>query len=519
MKTIKTMILLVSMLVTWQVDAAEFTGGKLNLVTPDGEMSFDLPKTGFAVADYTSMGQAPSLIVKSFEASATGNVNNATLVVAMYKQGKTPTAENWREIPLTNAGNGKWSATIGQDLVEAAGEAGNYTLEMYVKGQDVDGSQLLLNNGGQNYIVKFALGASGSDVVHWLTTGTAEVYLTDGANYLQYRYNGDYTRDNTTMPGAVDMLAVNFFSIYYDLAAETEIKSASMQYMIYPEGGRETEWNTIECNEVNTLVSSRKNTHKSTFNEQRLITCGLEPGNYVLRIMFQLIDGNGNYHFFGKENENGNFVFNFSINEPQDPDILGISMVVTPTPGEQQYPWAEAGEPFETIDLTNDDPIKSMTCDEVFIFAQGNFNYVNLVYLLRDATGNEVYRDYVDTRFDDFGNWSNEQPFKEMLISEMLENGKTYRLEYWAEGLSGDEMYYLNNGGYNYPIIFVYGTGGSGGVKGDVSGDGIVDVTDVSLAIDMVLGKAEYNKVADLDQSGQIDVTDVSMLIDIVLGK
>lgn len=60
----------------------------------------------------------------------------------------------------------------------------------------------------------------------------------------------------------------------------------------------------------------------------------------------------------------------------------------------------------------------------------------------------------------------------------------------------------------------------SAGVRGDLNGDGQVDVTDVSLAIDMVLGKSEPNLLlADLDNNGQVDVTDVSIIIDIVLGK
>ena len=58
------------------------------------------------------------------------------------------------------------------------------------------------------------------------------------------------------------------------------------------------------------------------------------------------------------------------------------------------------------------------------------------------------------------------------------------------------------------------------GVRGDVNGDGMVDVTDVSLTIDMVLGKVPENlATADLDGNGTIDVSDVSAIIDIVLGR
>lgn len=57
-------------------------------------------------------------------------------------------------------------------------------------------------------------------------------------------------------------------------------------------------------------------------------------------------------------------------------------------------------------------------------------------------------------------------------------------------------------------------------VRGDLNADGIVDVTDVSIAIDMVLGKQEQDlTTADLTGDGTIDVSDVSAIIDIVLGK
>ncbi len=61
------------------------------------------------------------------------------------------------------------------------------------------------------------------------------------------------------------------------------------------------------------------------------------------------------------------------------------------------------------------------------------------------------------------------------------------------------------------------------GIRGDLNSDGLVDVTDVSIIIDIVLGKStpELSPSAqpDLDGNGMVDVTDVSLLIDIVLGK
>lgn len=55
---------------------------------------------------------------------------------------------------------------------------------------------------------------------------------------------------------------------------------------------------------------------------------------------------------------------------------------------------------------------------------------------------------------------------------------------------------------------------------GDVNKDGELDVADVSLLINMVLGNFEPDKsVADMNSDGEIDVADVSLLISIILGN
>ena len=60
------------------------------------------------------------------------------------------------------------------------------------------------------------------------------------------------------------------------------------------------------------------------------------------------------------------------------------------------------------------------------------------------------------------------------------------------------------------------------GLKGDVNQDGKVDVTDVNLAVNIILGKesrADYIARADMDGNGSIDVTDVNLIVNIILGK
>lgn len=60
------------------------------------------------------------------------------------------------------------------------------------------------------------------------------------------------------------------------------------------------------------------------------------------------------------------------------------------------------------------------------------------------------------------------------------------------------------------------------GTKGDVNGDGIIDVEDVNILINIVLGNdvaARYEGRADVNGDGAVDVTDVNSLINTILGS
>lgn len=60
-------------------------------------------------------------------------------------------------------------------------------------------------------------------------------------------------------------------------------------------------------------------------------------------------------------------------------------------------------------------------------------------------------------------------------------------------------------------------------VVGDINGDGRVDVTDVNLAVNYILGKQQFTpeqfKRGDVNGDGVIDVTDVNAIVNIILGK
>jgi len=60
------------------------------------------------------------------------------------------------------------------------------------------------------------------------------------------------------------------------------------------------------------------------------------------------------------------------------------------------------------------------------------------------------------------------------------------------------------------------------GVKGDVDGNGVVDITDANILINIVLGKdqaSKYGGRADINGDATIDVSDINAVLNIILGK
>ena len=68
-----------------------------------------------------------------------------------------------------------------------------------------------------------------------------------------------------------------------------------------------------------------------------------------------------------------------------------------------------------------------------------------------------------------------------------------------------------------YPVE-IKGEDGPAPVKGDINGDGVVDIADVNACIDMILGLQDATTVGDVNGDGNVDVADMNAIIDIVLG-
>ena len=56
-------------------------------------------------------------------------------------------------------------------------------------------------------------------------------------------------------------------------------------------------------------------------------------------------------------------------------------------------------------------------------------------------------------------------------------------------------------------------------VRGDLNGDGKVDIADVNISINTMLGKEPSTELSDLNGDGRTDIADVNIEINLMLGK
>ena len=57
----------------------------------------------------------------------------------------------------------------------------------------------------------------------------------------------------------------------------------------------------------------------------------------------------------------------------------------------------------------------------------------------------------------------------------------------------------------------------TGAYPGDLNGDGVINVLDILLLVNMILLNAEYNEIADLNADGIVNIQDIIMLVNIII--
>ncbi len=85
----------------------------------------------------------------------------------------------------------------------------------------------------------------------------------------------------------------------------------------------------------------------------------------------------------------------------------------------------------------------------------------------------------------------------------------------WSSSNPKDKTYAHIDGGTSNPGYF---TDKNAGLRGDVNGDGNVNIADVTALIDLLLGGGSIsNPAADCNRDSSINIADVTALIDYLL--
>ena len=103
------------------------------------------------------------------------------------------------------------------------------------------------------------------------------------------------------------------------------------------------------------------------------------------------------------------------------------------------------------------------------------------------------------------------------IVGEGAIAGSTYADATLYVPLQSVEAYRNADGWSNFQHIEGIDTGNEPALRGDLNGDGVVDVQDVNTLINMVLGELPQTDEADLNGDGTADIADVNELINLVL--
>lgn len=255
-----------------------------------------------------------SLIINNVKVKTNITMESVKLVATMYKQGKSPSPDEWVEVPLNYDKDNKWRIDgLNRDLIEPGMSSDTRVFEFYVKAKDSDDNDYFYNNGGLDYKVIFKPnGESGKDI-SFPTNGAATLTLVvDGKNETEYIFSGSGDRNILEQPGQLGSLTIKQFSLEIIRKDENvKVSSGSLQYKVYEEGSSEyAQWNGLE----GVLYPWSEQPLRVTARLENIglnVASGLKTDrNYVLEIKYQVVSGSEYFFLPSKADYN---LFRFSI--------------------------------------------------------------------------------------------------------------------------------------------------------------------------------------------------------------
>lgn len=287
---------------------------------------FTLPISDCPFADMTQQ-KTTSLVISLISVMATDDVTDVTFCATMYNTSIGHTSsDEWREIKLEKNKLGQWELNRGDDIElieqEWLSENETHSFEFYIKAKCA-GENVLYNNGGQNYKWTFTTGEGSGDTWRIKFTKEQKASIRMGIDPfigpMEYIFTDETERTNNEQLGLTSSIAINNFCVPFIRNDNVDIKSVSLLYKVY-EKGLNADWKYLNANQhLEEMIFNKKTLRYENYMCYDLlspieckVTEGLTPGKeYVLEIMFQVVDTENNCYTFLQDEECFRFHFSF----------------------------------------------------------------------------------------------------------------------------------------------------------------------------------------------------------------
>lgn len=328
----KTLFLMVFMLTAIAAGAQSINSASFTYTFNGQQSVLNCPAMRFAGLDLTDT-KAENFKIDGAEVQVSGNVTDVYIVAGEYKDGTSQSDVEIFYVPLTSNDKGGWY--LSETTLERMGggwivkdndrSTGYRNFRFYFVANKDSDSPIYYDNASAHYIIRFYTedggsgggggGESGSITFYDSNTATLNLLMTGGwNNSVTYTYGGSGERDIKDNPGQVSSLQIGGFTLRLQRSdAGLNIGDVSVQYKVYEEGS-DGQWNrldfTFEEDEDGNILNKKYTCTSSTKN----LAAGLSPGkNYVLEIIYQVVDNNGQYYFLKPSKDYG--MFKFSVKD------------------------------------------------------------------------------------------------------------------------------------------------------------------------------------------------------------